>query len=295
MKAHTEELVWIESEDGIRLDGVVIWPSSGKEKSVAVVQVHGFTARFSHPVHVLLGRELASRGYVSISGNNRGFAFGETTYRQNTGEPVVIGGAWERFQECPYDVGAWMSFAEGLGFNRAALLGQSFGAPKAVYYQAQRQDPRVVGLILASSGVGRGEIPAERIALAEQMVEEGRGLELMPWQGTVSLAGMGSLADTLSAQTTLDRAPANWPNFDVYGLRVPDPLVSRVRCPILAFYGSKEESYFGSPQANFDLIRQHATAAPYVDTMIFEGANHAYSGHEAEVAKPVAEWIDRLL
>lgn len=58
----TEEIVWIESKDGIRFDGAVVRPTSGATKPVAVVQVHGFTGRFSHPAHVLVGRGLARHG-----------------------------------------------------------------------------------------------------------------------------------------------------------------------------------------------------------------------------------------
>lgn len=70
-----------------------------------------------------------------MTGNNRGWAFGETTSRR--GEQVVIGTGWERFHEAPLDIGAWVDFAMGLGVRAVALLGHSFGSPKVVYYQAR--------------------------------------------------------------------------------------------------------------------------------------------------------------
>jgi hypothetical protein len=39
----SEEIVWIESEDGLPLDGVVIRPVGIAAKPIAVVDVHGFT------------------------------------------------------------------------------------------------------------------------------------------------------------------------------------------------------------------------------------------------------------
>ncbi|MGH2355983.1 MAG: alpha/beta hydrolase [Chloroflexota bacterium] len=281
--AAAEEIVWIESEDGLRLDGAVHRPTGGEAKPIAVVQVHGHTGRFSHPVHIRLGRGLAHHGYVSVTGNNRGWAFGETTLRR--GERVVIGGGWERFHETPLDIGPWVDFALGLGVRAVALLGHSFGGPKVVYYQAQRQDPRVVALICASPGPMTDVMTptAEALALAKQMVAEGRGQHLLPWG-----SHRGS---TLSAQAVLDRAPANRATYDVFGLYTPSPAVGRVACPILAFYGSREN--LGMPE--LERIRRAATAAPRVDIRIFEGADHAYTGQEQEVASGVAAWLDSVI
>src|SRR5437867_855161 len=96
----TEEIVWTQSEDDILLDGAVIRPTAGT-KSVAIVHVHGFTGRFSHRIHIELGRELAVHGYVSVTGNTRGYGFGDNVRRgvdgKMNGEPVMIGGGWELF------------------------------------------------------------------------------------------------------------------------------------------------------------------------------------------------------
>jgi dienelactone hydrolase len=275
---YSEELVWIESEDGIRLDGVVIRPAARGSRPVVVVHVHGFTGRFSHPAHVLVGRGLARHGVTSVSGNNRGWAFGETTQRR--AGPVVIGSGWERFEECPLDVGAWVSFAAGLGFEAVVLLGHSFGAPKAVYYQAVRQDPRVRALVLASPGRARlPEIDPGVLAQAERLVAEGRGTDLLPW---------GSFRDgALSAQTLLDHA-----RLDPFGVRSAEAPVGRVRCPILAFYGS-EEPAVGTP-VELELIRRNAAAAARVDTRMVAGADHSYAGRGPEVADLIAEWLDSL-
>ncbi len=69
-----------------------------------------------------------------------------------------MGGGWERFDESPRDVAAWVGFAVDLGFEGVALLGHSLGALKVCYYQALRQDPRVAGLtriIHDASGSGQ--------------------------------------------------------------------------------------------------------------------------------------------
>jgi len=62
-------------------------------------------------------------------------------------------------------VTAWITVVADLGFHRVALLGHSLGAMKVPYYQAQRQDPRVADMIVASP----------------LLAADGRGEDLLPW------------------------------------------------------------------------------------------------------------------
>jgi pimeloyl-ACP methyl ester carboxylesterase len=281
-RSYTEELVYVETEDGILLEGAVIRPAGQELQPPAIVWVHGLTGRFYSPMIVTIGRELAGRGFVFVTGNNRGHDFGTLVRRR--GQPVLAGGGWELFEESPYDVAAWTGYAVGLEGHDVVLLGHSLGALKVAYYQAQRQDPRVAGLIAASPPTRAGQLEPELVAQAERMVAEGRGRDLLPWG--ISPAGAG----TVSAQTYLSRAHVN---IDVYGFHTPDPAVARIRCPILAFYGTNEE-WVGTP-ADLETIRRNARAAARVDTLVFEGADHSYTGHEAEVAAAIAEWVASLV
>lgn len=276
-----DELVYTQSEDGLLLEGAVIRPTSGEMKPLALVWVHGLTARFYGPTTVRVGRELAAAGYQFVTGNNRGHDFGTILWTRS-GKARFAGGAWERFDESPRDLGAWVDFAMNLGVRGVVLVGHSLGAGKATYYLAERQDSRVAGLVLASPAVRAGRLRPETVALAEQMVSEGRGQDLLPW-------GISPVSGTLSAQTYLNRHQTN---LDLFGLDTASPAVSRVQCPILAFLGSRER-WVGT-EAELEVVRRHATAAPRVDTRMFDGADHRYTGHEREVALAIAAWVDGL-
>lgn len=281
-KSYVEELVYTRSEDGLPLEGAVIKPGIASSKSFAVVWIHGLTGKFYSATTVQIGRSLAERGYTFVTGNNRGHDFG-VVYRTATGDRLIQGGGWERFDESPRDVAAWVAFAAELGFHGVALLGHSLGALKVCYYQAQRQDPRVVGLIAASPPLRAGHLDPEVLARAERMVEDGHGEDLLPW--SISRAGAG----THSAQTYVNRARAN---VDVYGLETPAPAVALIRCPLLAFYGT-EEAWVGDA-ADLEVIRKNASGAARIDTRLFEGADHSYVGKEVDVAAAIAEWADGL-
>ena len=280
--AYTEELVRIESEDGLGMEGAVIRPV-GAVKPVPIVWMHGLTGKFYERHALAIGRALASKGYLFVTGNNRGHDFG-TVYNREDGSKLIAGGGWERFDESPRDLAAWIGFTVGLGFPGVALLGHSLGAMKVGYYQGTRCDPRVVGLIAASPpvrGVGRGD--PSLVARADAMIAEGRGQDLLPWG--ISRAG----GTTMSAHTYVSRVRAPG---DVYGIDLAQPAIANVTCPLLAFYGTDEEWVGGA--ADLELIRSRAVNAARVDTFLIEGADHSYLGHWPEVAERLAAWVDTL-
>ncbi|MDA8218426.1 MAG: alpha/beta fold hydrolase, partial [Dehalococcoidales bacterium] len=218
-KPYAEELVYAETEDGLILEGVVISPASKPAQSVPIVWIHGLAGKFYSPLVVKAGRELAAAGHTVIAGNNRGHDFG-TTLLQTNGRVKLGGGGWERFEESPLDVAAWLDFATSLGFKRAVLLGHSLGSLKVTYYQAQRQDERVHGLITASPPVRAGRVRPELLATAQEMVAAGRSQDLLPWG--ISPVGGG----TFSARAYLNRAQVN---LDVFGVDTANPAVCQIR------------------------------------------------------------------
>lgn len=285
-KPYTEELVRIQAADGVELAGAVIRPTESAVQPLPIVWVHGFTGRFYEPAALGIGRRLAERGHVFVTGNNRGSNYGTILHVRATGEGRLGGAAWERLDETPLDIDAWVGFAVGLGFPRVSLLGHSLGGMKVTYYMATRRDARVAGLIVASGPVWRFVGPAkeavEREAEAERLVAEGRGLELL-------LPFPAPGATTVSAQTVVSGRPLR---AALFGHDGRPPAVALVRCPVFAFLGS-EEAWLGTP-ADLEWLKATATAAPRCETRVFAGADHVYTGREAAVADAVADWVQTL-
>jgi pimeloyl-ACP methyl ester carboxylesterase len=281
--AHTEELVYTQAEDGLPLAGAAIRPSGRDPRPTAVVFVHGLTGTFYGRSMVGIGRELADRGHLFVSGNNRGHDFGFPYRPSPDAEPRIYGGGWELFDESPCDIAGWIGFAIGLGARDVVLFGHSLGALKVGYYQATRKDPRVVGLVAGSPPMQAGRIRPELQAAAEKLAAEGRARDLLPWSSMPAGAG------TQSAQTYLNRVRVG---LDVYGREAANPLIGRVHVPIFALFGS-EEPTVGGP-ADLEVIKRNAAGAPSVTTRMFEGADHSYLGHEQAIAGAVADWLGSL-
>ncbi|MFN8632690.1 MAG: alpha/beta fold hydrolase [Chloroflexota bacterium] len=280
----TEEIVWIETDDGIEHDGVVIRPT-GAANGTVITWMHGFTGHFSEPHQIRIGRYLAERGYTFVSGDNRGKHFG-ASLGQYEGEYRIGGAYWELVSESWIDLKSWLDYASAtLAPQRLVLAGHSYGAVKVTWYQGERQDARLAGLISASGPVRpphqRPEM-GEALATAKRMVAEGRGLDLLPF-GSTGRPG------SLSAQTVVDRANSL---VDTYGMDGGDSPLGKIRCPFLAILGTKEPQ-IGAP-ADLDTIKRNARSSARAETALIEGANHLYQDREEVVAKAIFDWLEKL-
>jgi pimeloyl-ACP methyl ester carboxylesterase len=294
VQAITEEIVYTSSEDGFLLEGLRIRPTDQTSPSplpAGIVWIHGNAARFYDYPYVSIGRALAGAGYAFISANTRGHDISAFLWRSLDGRPrpwespkdmpTGAGSAWDALEEAPRDVAAWVDLASReLATQKGVVLaGHSSGAQRALLYQAERQDSRVAGLVLASPDLV-GFMPGGQLAEARRMIAEGRGMEVLPaqpfapWyrQSAQNVAGRYSVLSHMLESSETEPA-----------------ILSRISCPILAIYGTRELG--GGQEDMLKTIQARATAADSVETQLIEGADHIYSGREEQVARVISEWI----
>lgn len=289
-QTYGEELVYTSSEDGLLLEGVAIHPLGGASRPVSVVWIHGNASRFYDYPYVMIGRALATAGYPFVSANTRGHDISTFMWRASGGKPapwnapegmpVGAGSAWERLDEAPRDLAAWVALAAGHGPGAVVLVGHSSGAQRVVLYQAERQDARVAGIALASPDL-RGFMPPDQLEAAQRLVGEGRGLEVVPAQPYApwyrqSAQSVVSKAAILSHLLETDDGEAT---------------IAAIRSPLLAFFGAREPG----GEAALETIRRQARAAARVDAEVIEDADHVYTGHEADVANMIGRWMATLV
>jgi hypothetical protein len=102
----------------------------------------------------------------------------------------------------------------------------------------------------------------------------------------------------ISAATFMDMANTP-PEFkDFFGVQptTTNPAVTRIRCPLLVFYGTWGD--VGGAK-ELELLKfcvgRQATGPSRVDTAMIQHADHMYAGEEAQVAQTIAKWADGLL
>lgn len=286
-----EQVVFARSQDDVVSGGVLFSPSHDSAKPLAIIWIHGWGVNFYEPSYVAIGRALAQHGYTVIDGNTRMHDLGNVAARRG-GKRIRGGGYWGAASEEPRDIAAWIELAEANGFRRVVLVGHSAGWGAVRSYVAQVQDPRVVGLVLASGSVQ----PDLRTSDADQL-REARRLMAIGEGDALIRDPKRDFPSYISAATFMDidaflTDPAA---RDFFGVQSAHAAIARVRVPLLAFFGTRDDV---GGQADLDTIvsavaRQPGGAAR-VTTALIDGGDHMYTGREYQVAQVIARWAAGL-
>ena len=287
-----EELVYVRSTDDVVNGGAMFTASKTLAKPIAVIWIHGWGTNFYSPTYAMIGRALAARGYTTISGNTRMHDLGNSL-RYRYGKRIRGGGYWGVASEEVRDLEAWIDFAETQGFKQVVLVGHSAGWAAVRSYQSEKQDSRVVGVVLASGAVRADTRPTDPDQLAEAKRLMGVGE-----RDALIRDPKRSFPSYISAATFLDIANAP-PEFkDFFGVQPQtlNPGVTRIRCPLLAFFGTRGDV---GNEEDLELLKssiQRQRSGPRrVDTVMIRNADHMYTGEEAQVAQTIAVWSDSVV
>ena len=279
----TERIIQVHTKDDVADAGVLVTPPTRVAKPIAVIWIHGATENFYSPTYLAISRALAKQGYSVISGNTRMHDLGNVEAWR--GEKRIRGGTyWGVPSEQVRDIAAWIDLADELGFKQVVLAGHSAGANAVREYQAQTQDTRIAGVVLASGDVRPDiRVPAlEWISKAKQDIADGRPEELV--QGPF-----------LSAATFLDIVNRPPEFTDFFGELSSDAGVTRIHCPLLIILGTNGDVGNEEDLAKIkSAIKRLPTRPSRVDTSLIQGADHMYDGQENHVAQVIANWGDTL-
>ncbi len=284
-----EQIVYVRSDDDIVDAGVIFTPPKNSAKPIAIIWIHGWGVNFYSPTYVAIGRALSELGYTTVSVNTRMHDLGNVEgYRGD--KRIRGGGYWGIATDEVRDLAAWVDFAQDRGFKNVVLVGHSAGWSAVRRYQADRQDTRVVGVVLASGAVRAETRPTDQDQLAEatRLMAKGESDALIR-------DPKRSFPSYISAATFMDIANAPPEYKDFFGVQTANAGVTRIHCPLLAFFGTSGDV---GTQEDLDLlkssIRRQPSGPSRVDTVMIQHADHMYSGEEAQVAQTIAHWADRL-
>jgi len=276
-------LVSTRTRDGVVLDGVRTDPKG--RRRAALVWIHGLGSAFSsgQPLTRELSRHLFAAGIGYVKLNNRGH---DVVVRAGA---RFHGAAFERFGASVEDVRTSVAVATKGGARRVILAGHSTGANKALHYMARTSDRRVKGLLLLgpvsdvaaeAKHLGRREL-LRRVAVAERLARRDPDA-LVPrdfgfWSARryLSLYRPGGAEDVFPYY----RPGARW------------TALGRVRVPIAAAIGIRDE-FLDRPHTEvLDALERHATRARSFTAIAIPGALHGFRGHERQLATEVVRWI----
>lgn len=283
--ATREELVQARTEDDIVQSGLLVTPADSGRRP-AVLWIHGAAQNFYFPSYVGIARATAAAGYPLLSANTRMHDL--ACFLAYRGDSDVRGGAyWGLPSKEVLDIAAWISLLAARGYSSIVLVGHSAGATAVRNYLAERRDNRVMGLVQASGSI---ELPPRptgpNVEAANAMVAKGQGQDLVPGLLPKVRISAGTYADFATIPDEL---------WDFFGVKSSNPAIAKVRCPLLAWYGTGDD-IAKAPELDRlrSLIARQPTGPARVDTAMIEGANHEYVGYEDKVAKVLTDWISTL-
>ena len=285
-----EQLVFSKSNDDVLNAGLMFGSKRELAKPIAIIWVHGWGVNFYSPTYVSIGRYLAEKGYTCIDVNTRLHDLGNV--ERYKGDQRIRGGAyWGIPSEEWKDIAGWIDFAESNGFKKIILVGHSAGCSTVRDYQARQQDKRVIGLVFGSGGVGdysRSPLDSNLIKQAAHLVAENKGEALV--QDTSR-----SFPSYQSAATIMDGTHGTPEDGDFFGINHANAAVSKIKCPILAFYASDDIGNEKDLELLKSSIKKHPGGPSSVTTTIISGTDHMYGGEEKQVADVITKWVEDVL
>lgn len=291
------EFLRVITSDGLELQGLLSMPES--ETSLGLIHVHGLDGNFYENRFIDSVCDVTTRlGIAFLTVNTRGHDYISDllcvtdeglTYKQ-------IGGIYEIFEECLLDLDAWIDLLRSRRINSIILQGHSHGAIKVTYYLHKRPISDVSGLILLSPsddfGLQRaslGDMFDGTLGLAQKMISEGRGRDLMPAEYFHYPISAATYYDTFGF-----RSPLKIFNISETDSKDFDAL-AKITVPTLVIVGTVEEAFIGDPQSYLSNIRTKMKSARDYTGWVIEGAPHNYLGYEAELASFIKHWLGERL
>jgi hypothetical protein len=144
--------------------------------------------------------------------------------------------------------------------------------------------------VLASGAVRPETRPTDpdQLAQATRLVAEGEGDALVR-------DPKRSFPSYTSAATFLDIARTLPESKDFFGIQTPDPGVTRIHCPLLAFFGTRGDV---GNEKDLEVLKSSlarlSNGPSSVQTTMIHGADHMYASEEHQVARVIATWADSL-
>lgn len=287
------EILKATTEDGLKLSGLYFKPAGPTGK--IIIHIHGMAGDpYSNAFLPAMFSGYPTAGVAFLSAENRG-THSVTQFGVTTGGIRLVGDAYEKFEECVYDIAAWVKVAQELGYTEIWLQGHSLGCSKVAYYVSRVAQSEVAGLLLVSPSdmLGWNLAPA-MIADHESMLNEAKQLQANG-QGHVMLGKLVDGETPVCADTyvSLFGEGAGDAIFNFGNPELGYETLRSIAVPVLAFTGTDDAGVTSSsePHKAMHILEQELVQSPRKKTVIYEGAKHDFAGFGERIAEEVLSFI----
>lgn len=276
-------LTQITTEDKVDLEGIYVPPL--RKSDTAFIYIHGFGSNF-YSGQVFM-REISSRtkkdgvGYFKFNTRGHDIVAGfEDPYQ---------GRAFEKFEECVFDIRAMCRFAMKLGYKKIILAGHSTGANKIVYYLYKTKDYNVIGSVLLGPindvSVG-GKLFGNKGLKSALDLARKRKLKnptaLMPARfGLITAQRFYSLFTSGEAEDA----------FPYYNKKAKWKELETIKAHVLIVFGARDGFLRQSANEVISNFKAHSSSAASFKGALIKDAPHGFQEKERELAHIITSWI----
>lgn len=286
-------IVKAKTSDGFQFSGLF---SEAKGSRKIIIHIHGMAGTpLINEYYQEMHDSYLINGYSFLVGENRGSGTAtEFDYKEGV---KVVGNAYEKFEECVYDVQAWVDFASKKGYEEIWIQSHSLGPSKVAYYMHSTKPRNIEGLIWLSPSdmIGLVNNP-EGIKDHKKLLPEAKKL-VKQKKGNVILSNNLWGSVLISAKTYLNifDKGAKTAIFNYGKPELGWGVVNSINVPVLAITGTKDDGIVPVMEAKkaMKMLEKELINSPRKKTIIYENAEHSFDGFEKRIVKDVLNFIKK--
>jgi len=276
----------IRTEDGICLKGLFL---EAKDSDRVCLFIPGCCGNFvDNDFMRIIGLELVKKNYNVLCANTRGsFMMNSSFHPQNLEKPKQIGVAYEHFEDCIYDIDAWIKHLILKGYKKVDVICHSSGSNKLIYYMnCDVQGKEFINnIVFLSPPDFANRIRCyndyeDLLREAKENVESGNPNKLIKVHFFYKTSS--SFLSMMSSKNFDNLPLVNGETKDFFQY-------TKIDKPISIIYGS-EENYIKNYR---DKLISFANPNTSVECLEIIGADHIYFGKEEIVGKQIASCLDK--
>lgn len=276
-----QELVRINSIDGLEEVGILYSPSNGADR--IVIHVHGLNGNFYENRFLdTISKIYTDNNYALLTFNNRGKDY--ITEMNKGNDIAIIGGCLERFKDCLLDIEGVVNWVKDRGYKEIVLEGHSYGCNKVLYYYNKKKDDSIKKIVLLAPC----DIPAEGMKfLTKEQYEKAKldSTRLVNENKEDELIDFAVMINNKIAAGTYyyDFLPGGENDFIRYRDNSKSEVLNSIDIPVLIIFGDTDECVLTEP---IDVVKSYLTGnIKDCKIEIINGANHSYIGKYPELGE----------
>lgn len=287
------QTITTNTKDKLILNGQ-LFETSNKEN--IIIHIHGMSGDlYLNSFYPAMQKNYPKNGWSFLSTENRG-THSVTQFNTTDGRCINVGNAYEKFEDCVYDIQAWVDKAKELGYKRIWLQSHSLGPSKVAYFMMNTPKNDIDGLIWLSPTdmLGSVKVPgcikvhSKCFNQAQEFVNNGEGERILDYQ----------LWDCymLSANTYLNffSEDSNTAIFNYKG-DLGWKVVNKINVPVIAFTGTDDDGI--APVIDvykaMGILENQLINSPRKETHVYKDGVHDFTGFGEDITQEVLNFIQK--